>query len=85
MKTYTFFYYDSIYDFRSDKRSEFVVTASRFPVAFKAFCDFVTRSCFYFFAFLGTYKICSDSRISCRVLSSKYYYILDKMKRMPND
>lgn len=82
MKTYTFFYYDNIHDFQSDMRSEFVVTASRFPVAFKAFFCFVVQNCFDYFTFLNTYKICSAGRISYRVLPSKFYHSLDKMRRL---
>ena len=84
MKTYIFYYFDSVYEFRAGKKQEYIVDASRFSVAFKSFCNFVRMSCFYYFNFLDSYKVVGDT-ISYRVYPTKYYVQLDSMRKLKDD
>lgn len=85
MKLYTFFYYDCSHDFINGKQSEFSITASRFSVAFNAFCKFIEASSFYYFTFAQSYLVVTEKSVHRRIFSTKDYLTLYSLRRTPAD
>lgn len=85
MKTYTFYYYDCSHDFYEDIITEFVYSASRFSVAFKAFYDYIVMCSFYYFNFSNVYLVSCNGSSQLRTLSKNYFYTLDRLRKLPND
>ena len=69
MKTYTFFYYDSLENSKNAEFKSYVVTSPRFDSAYKSFSHFLSFSEADYIDFVYTYNVFNGFRTQVRSFS----------------